>query len=158
MQTTKRKTIQLRRKQLDELYRALVPAVYNLPTGAWIRDIRQALGMSAVQMAKMLGIAPPTLKKFEQNEASKTITLKTLERIADVLGCRLVYALVPESGFGSLDAILKQRASLVATRIVDQVSHTMALESQSVSAKERASQIEELALELIQTMDKRLWE
>jgi predicted DNA-binding mobile mystery protein A len=158
MQTTKRKTTQLRRKQLDELYRPLLPVVQDLPTGAWIRDVRQALGMSAVQMAKMLGIAPPTLKKLEQNEASKTITIKTLQKIADVLGCRLVYALVPQPGVGSLDAILKQRATLVATRIVSQVSHTMALEDQSVSAKERASQIEELAIELIQTMDKRLWE
>jgi len=158
MNTTKRKTSQLRRKQLDKLYGALLPVVHNLPTGAWIRDIRQALGMSAVQMAKMLGIAPPTLKKLEQNEASKTITLKTLHKIADVLGCRLVYALVPQPGVGSLDTLLKQRATLVATRLIGQVSHTMALEDQSVSAQERASQIEDLAAELIQTMDKRLWE
>jgi predicted DNA-binding mobile mystery protein A len=149
MQTTKRKTSQLRRKQLDVLYRTLLPAVRDVPNGAWIRDVRQALGMSAVQMAKMLGVTPPTLKKLEHNEATRSITLKTLHKVADVLGCRLVYA---------LDAILKQRALLVATRIVDKVSHTMSLENQSVSAHDRASQIEELASELIQTMDKRLWE
>jgi predicted DNA-binding mobile mystery protein A len=158
MQTTKRKTSQLRRKQLDVLYRTLLPAVRDVPNGAWIRDVRQALGMSAVQMAKMLGVTPPTLKKLEHNEATRSITLKTLHKVADVLGCRLVYAFVPEPGIASLDAILKQRALLVATRIVDKVSHTMSLENQSVSAHDRASQIEELASELIQTMDKRLWE
>ena len=74
------------------------------------------------------------------------------------MNCRLEYAIVPEPGFGSLEAILRKRALDVVAKIVGGVSHTMALEAQSLSVDERNQQIEETAEELIRTLDKRLWD
>ena len=159
MENGKQKIKKLRRGQLDELYKTLGGLSRNeLPSGAWIRDVRGALGMSATQMARILEITPPTLKKLEASESKQTIELKTLQRLASALNCRLVYAIVPEAEFGSLEAILKKRAWDVASKIVDHVSHTMALEDQAVSPAERQVQIQETADELIRTLDKRLWD
>jgi predicted DNA-binding mobile mystery protein A len=114
--------------------------------------------MSAVQMARMLGITPPTLKKLETSEAKQTIELRTLQRLATAMNCRLVYAIVPELEYGSLEAILKRRAREVAAKIVAHVSHTMSLEDQAVTDEERDQQIEDTAADLIRTLDKRLWD
>lgn len=158
MKKSKRKINKLRRAQLDGLYKAMPNLTSELPMGAWIRDVRGALGMSATQMARLLKITPPTLKKLEASEAKQTIELQTLQRIAAVMNCQLVYAIVPKSHFGSLEKVLKKRAQEVATKIVAQVSHTMALEEQAVTSEERRLHIEETANELIRTLDKRLWE
>lgn len=159
MEKGKQKITALRRGQLDQLYKKLgALSRSELPTGAWVRDVRGALGMSATQMARLLGITPPTLKKMETSEAKQTIELKTLQRLASAMNCRVVYAIVPELEYGSLEEILKRRAREVATKIVDQVSHTMSLEEQAVTAEERNKQIEDTAAELIRTLDKRLWE
>jgi predicted DNA-binding mobile mystery protein A len=159
MKNDKQKLKKLRRGQLDQLYKTLgTLSRADMPSGAWIRDVRGALGMSATQMARILEIAPPTLKKLETSESKHTIEIKTLERLAAAMNCRLVYAIVPEPGFGSLEAILKKRARDVAAKIVGRVSQTMALEAQSLTVDERNQQIEETAEELIRTLDKRLWD
>lgn len=159
MEKDKLKLKKLRRSQLDQIFKAIGNLTSSdLPSGAWIRDVRGALGMSATQMARILEIAPPTLKKLETSESKQTIEIRTLQRLASALNCRLVYAIVPEPGFGSLEAILKKRAHNVAAKIVGRVSHTMALEAQSLTAEERNQQIEETADELIRTLDKRLWD
>lgn len=158
MQTAKQKIAKLRRRQLDELYQSLAPIHNLLPEGAWIKDVRSALGMSAAQMARLLDISKAALARLEKNEASRAITLKSIEKIATVMHCRLVYAIVPEAGFGSLDSILRERANIVAKQILEAASHTMALEDQTVPASKRKVQVDELAEELVRTMDKRLWE
>ena len=158
MQRSQQKIAKLRRKQLDETYADIVPFLARMPRGGWIKDVRSALGMSAAQMARLLDISKPTLARLEKNEASSAITLKSLERIAAIMKCRFVYALVPDEGYESLDAILKERAHQVATNIINAAAQTMALESQSISAARRTSMIEELAAELAQNLDKRLWE
>lgn len=158
MRAAKQKISKLRRNQLDDLFQSLIPIMGQLPQGSWIKDVRSALGMSAAQMARWLDISKPTLARLEKNEASRVVTLKSLEKIARVMHCRLVYAFVPGPEFGSLEGILKERAKAVATRIVGASSHTMALENQAISPAKRKAQVDELAEELLRTMDKRLWE
>ncbi len=65
------------------------------PVRGWIRAIREALGMTTAQLGKRLGIRQASVVGLEKSEASKSITLETLERAAHALDCRLVYALVP---------------------------------------------------------------
>ncbi len=70
------------------------------PRGGWLRAIRTALGISTGQLARRLGVAQQAIVKFEQNEAASKITLDSLERVAKALGCRVVYAVVPEKPLG----------------------------------------------------------
>jgi len=81
--------------QLTERFEELAPlSQVRRPSRGWIRAIRETLGMTTRQLAERLGVKQPTLAELEKNEASGNITVKSLERAAEALGCRLVYALV----------------------------------------------------------------
>ena len=76
------------------------------PARGWIRAIREALGMTAAQLGKRMEVNQSTVAGFEYGEVSKAITLDSLERAANALDCRLVYAVVPRSSFE--DQVLEQ--------------------------------------------------
>ncbi len=75
--------------------------------------------------------------------------------MAAALGCRVVYAFVPDESF---ERIIERQAQLVAERIIHEVDHTMALEDQRAGSIEREEQIRELAAELIRTLPRELWD
>jgi predicted DNA-binding mobile mystery protein A len=159
MDKQKNKGKKLRRRQLDALYAKLRPLTEaSNVSGCWLRDIRDALGISSVQLAKRLGISKQAYLKLEANEEKRTIALGTLGRVAEAVGFRVVYAIVPSDSHSSLEAMLRERAVKVATHIVNKVSRTMALEDQSIAKKEREQQIADLADELVAELDKRLWD
>jgi len=109
----------------EDKRRALKP-----PPKGWIRAIRDALGMSGVQLAKRLGIRPQSVDALEASEASGTIQIDSLRRAAQALDCTLVYALVPNT---SLEDAVSRRARKIAARDLSRVAHTMKLEAQQTS-------------------------
>lgn len=150
----------LRRRQLDTCFKSILPIVAELSScsGTWIKEIRNALGISQTQFAKLLGISRPAFIQLEANEEKQTIELQTLRRIANAINCQLVYSLVPDPRYRGLDAILKERAKIMAKKIINDVAKTMALEDQSVKKQELDYQIQELADELVMNLDKRIWD
>jgi predicted DNA-binding mobile mystery protein A len=124
------------------------------PRGGWLRAIREALGMSAAQLAKRLGIAQQAVAKLERNEAAGKITLASLERVARALGCRVTYAIVPEK---PLAEMRRARALVLADSLIKPVAHTMELEAQGVSEKETRRQRKELADEFLRGSPRKLW-
>ena len=52
--------------------------------------------MTSGQLAKRLGVQQPRVIELERGEVSGNITVRSLERAAEALGCELVYVLVPE--------------------------------------------------------------
>jgi hypothetical protein len=58
------------------------------------------------------------------------VTLNTLQRAAEALGCRLVYALIPER---PLAEIVQERAERLAAEHTHAVTQTMRLEDQEVT-------------------------
>lgn len=116
------------RQRLDERLSSLKPEDrFRPPPKGWIRAIRDALGMTGVQLAKRLHVRPQTVEAIEKSEASGSIQLSTLRRAAEAMGCTLVYALVPNS---SLENAVHQRARTLAIRDLQRVAHTMRLEAQ----------------------------
>ena len=71
--------------------------------------------------------------ELEKSEQGGSVTLNTLQRAAEALGCRLVYVLVPER---PLADVVAERAKLVAERQSKAIEHTMRLEDQAVKDKE----------------------
>jgi predicted DNA-binding mobile mystery protein A len=146
----------LRIQQLDETvkpFRKLLDIAP--PVGGWTRAIREALGMTNVQLAKRLGKAPQTIEDMQQSEAAGTIKIETLRELAEAMGCRLVYAVVPVK---PLDALRKERATEIVRKALARTSHSMKLEAQDVDSKAEqralARQIEKLLL----GNPKRLWD
>lgn len=146
----------LQRDQLDELIRSLRRlSRISVPRGGWVRAIREALGMSASHLAARVGVSRQTVEDFERNEAGGKITLDSLNRLAQALNCRVVYALIPEKPLADLQ---RDRAREVADAMLKPVSHSMGLEAQSLSAKEEQRQLKRLVDKLLQGNPKKLWD
>ncbi len=122
------------------------------PRGGWIQAIRTGLGMSAADLAKRLGVSPSSIHRLEISETAGTINLESLKRVADELGCDMVYALVPRQ---DLEQVVKKRALAIATRKLRTTQATMALEQQALQAEVLKKLIEQKANELVQSRE--LW-
>lgn len=147
---------QLQRTQIDRMlepFRALLQTA--VPRGGWIRAIREGLGMSAAQLATRLGVIRQSVEAYERSEAAGKITLESLNKVAEVLDCRLVYALVPVK---PLDEMQRDRANKLADALLDPVAHTMKLEDQAMSEQEAKRQREHLAKLLLLETPKKLWD
>jgi len=124
------------------------------PATGWIKAIREALGVPASYLAKRLGVVNSTLTRLEKSEADDTITLASLRRAAEALGCELQYALVPKQ---PLAETLARRAGEMARARIGTVAHTMALEAQSTSVEAAEKQVSELAEILLKGPRRELW-
>jgi predicted DNA-binding mobile mystery protein A len=143
-------------RHLDRRFTALRPLVQSpRPPKGWLRAIRDALGMTTAQLAQRLGVSQPRIVELEQSEASGSVTLNTLQRAAEALGCRLVYALVPER---PLAETVRERADLVAARHTDAVAHSMRLEDQEVTSKDLAEDLHRQQVERLLRRPARLWD
>jgi predicted DNA-binding mobile mystery protein A len=124
---------EFRELRLNQIDRSLKPfgeaRSVRRPQRGWLRAVREALGITIREVARKLRKTPQTVASFEESEAADRITLQTLRRYAEALGCELVYALVPKNG--SLKQLVETRARLNAERDVQAVEHTMALEDQA---------------------------
>ena len=112
------------------------------PIKGWIRAIRNALGMSASDLATRMGVRQQTISDIERSERHATIQLKTLERAAQAMDCRLVYAIVPNT---TLDETVNTQARRKAVQYLEAISHHSQLEDQPVNGEDLAAQVAELA-------------
>ncbi len=126
----------------------------SIPPEGWLRTMRSALGMSGAQLARRLGVSRAQISQAEKNELAGVITLKTLNHMAEGMGCRVVYAIVPESSAGD---IVAERARKKAQQLIYKTSVHMALEQQSLNEKQLLFELERLQRELIQEMPSDLW-
>ena len=125
-----------------------------LPPEGWLRTVRTALGMSGPQLAKRLGVSKARISKAEHDEPVGSVTLKTMQTMAEAMGCRFVYAVIPEM---EIEEVIKRRALKKAREQVEAASTHMALEAQSLSEEQLAFEIERIAAEIVEKMPSDLW-
>jgi predicted DNA-binding mobile mystery protein A len=143
-------------QHLDRRFRELRPLAREArPPRGWIRAIRQALGMTTGQLAKRMGVPQPRVVEMERGEAAGKITVQTLERAAEALGCRLVYALVPIEPLGQT---LEQRANRFAAQQLASVEQTMRLEAQEVKDKAARKNAHRHLVQKLLQRPARLWD
>src|SRR5258708_6275127 len=65
------------------------------PRPGWLTEVRKGLGMTTAQLARRLGVTKQRVGVLERAEAEGKLTLASLKRAAQALGCDLVYAIVP---------------------------------------------------------------
>ena len=147
---------QTRRTARARLAERLTPAAAlqsTKPPKGWIRALREALGMSRVQLARRLGVTQQSADDLERSEAAGTIRLDTLRRAAEVLDCTLVYALVPNR---PLEAMVNERARAIAIAAIRRVDQTMTLEDQKVDRESDEQLIEDYIRDHVR--DRELWD
>jgi predicted DNA-binding mobile mystery protein A len=144
-------------EQLDKRFAKLEPLANEVvrPSRGWIRAIREAIGMTTGQLAKRLGVHQPRVIELERGEATGNITVKSLERAAEALGSRLVYAFVPKE---PLADTIHKRASVVADQQLAAVEQTMRLEAQGVDNRALHQEAHQQLVEKLLRRPARLWD
>ena len=143
------------RRQLDKRLSLLTDAdSLTRPPFGWIKAIREALGMTTAQLGRRLGVSQPRVVKIEKAEKEGAITLDSLERAAQALDCRLVYALVPRK---PLDDLVAERAKIIAQKRLEATGHSMKLEAQGVEAMDESEQLKSLTNKIVAQGGSALW-
>ncbi len=143
------------REQLDASLQRLSPLLdVTAPPKGWIRAIRDALGMTAKQLANRLGVTQQAVARIEKEEPAGSVTIKTMRRIAECLDCVFVYGFIPRT---SLEETVASQANKVASQRLAQASQTMSLENQALSRRENEQALSDLVDELIRTLPSNLW-
>lgn len=145
--------LQLRQTDASLASWKAAPLTPRPPLG-WVRAIRDALGMSGAALARRLGMSTAGLRKLEAAEASEVITLASLRKLAQALDCELRYALVPRS---TLSQQLQDRAEAVAKAQLSPVTHSMALEDQSVQSDWDKLHFDAVVRDLLEGSRRELW-
>ncbi|MDP2233536.1 MAG: mobile mystery protein A [Actinomycetota bacterium] len=107
------------------------PARYAPPRLGWVRAMRDALGMTAADLAARMGVTGPAVRSLENKERDGGVRLSSLRRAAEAMDCVLVYAFIPNS---SLQQTVERQAGRILDEQMKRVHQTMALEAQEGDA------------------------
>jgi predicted DNA-binding mobile mystery protein A len=142
-------------RQSDQTLRPFKDLKILLPPKGWIAYLRQVLHLSTGQLAKLIGIQQSSLFSMEKREHKKTITLGTLEKIAQAMGCELVYALIPKR---SLEEFVDTQTEKLVNQVLEKTQVTMSLEKQGLNSKDQEQQKILLKEDFKRKPLKTLWE
>ena len=146
---------QLRRTQLDRFFKDHKSTLQiRRPKQGWVREIRQALGMTLQDLGLRLGVIKQRIERIEKDEVNGKVTLHTLQQTAEALNCDFVYFFVPREG---LQKSLETQARKDAREIVRSTEYTMQLEEQGTSGLSQSQLLESLVQELLIKQDRRIW-
>ena len=143
-------------------YQMLVDAVamhaqaITQPPEGWVRTARKALGMSGAQLARRLEVTRAFVSQTEKNELNGSITVKNLQQMAEAMGCRFVYAIVPKDN--TMADLIAARAQDKAKKRVEQTGQHMALEAQALSPRQMQYEVERLQQQMLSDMPGDLWD
>jgi predicted DNA-binding mobile mystery protein A len=124
------------------------------PQEGWLRTVRTALGMSGTQLAKRLGVTKARVSKAEQDEPLGSVTLRTMQTMAEAMDCKFVYAVVPNE---EVESIIIKRAREKARLQVKTASTHMALESRSLGKEQLEFEIERVAAQISDKIPADFW-
>jgi predicted DNA-binding mobile mystery protein A len=136
----------IQRRQLDEQLVGLIARVGPRPEQGWVRVIREALGMSKVELAMRMGVDPTRVGQVERAEPTRAVHLSTLCRAADAMNCEVVYVLVPRA---PLEEMVWRRALERAAEQLDFSATDLADQDPSIEDEARFEQVEALAYSLV---------
>tara|TARA_R110002073_G_scaffold336221_1_gene531040 strand:+ start:45 stop:512 length:468 start_codon:yes stop_codon:yes gene_type:complete len=140
------------REKVNKAARAILHV--NFPLEGWICTVRKALNMSAAELARRLGKSRALVSNTEKAELDGGVTIKTMNNMAEAMGCRFVYAIIPEK---TVEGILEQQAQKKARKIVEKTSEHMALEDQALSSHELSNEVIRIQRELLRNMPSDFW-
>jgi predicted DNA-binding mobile mystery protein A len=145
----------LARKNLDKKLARLREEPLPMPRSGWVKAIREALGLSAKQLASRMGVVQSRLSTIEKAEVRGATTIKTLRETAEAMGCTFVYAIVPPK---PLDDLLRDQAVRKADQELLRLHHTMRLENQALTHEDLLLERERLVHEFSSGNLRRLWD
>jgi XRE family transcriptional regulator, regulator of sulfur utilization len=147
---------ELNLQQLDETLVSIHKAIdVQRPASGWINTVRTTLGMSARSLGERIGLSQPRIALMEKGEIDGSISIKTLEKAAQGLGCRLVYVLLPEDG--SLQKMRHNQAMKKAKNLNAYAERHMELEEQATDNSFRNATTKKIAEDYLRTWPRDFW-
>jgi predicted DNA-binding mobile mystery protein A len=126
----------------------------TIPKEGWIRTVRKALGMSGAQLGRRIGKSRAAISNTEKAELTGGVTIKNLQQLAEAMGCRFVYAIIPE---GKVEDIIEKQARQKAMALVNKTNKNMALEAQGLSNEQVEYELERLKQQFLKELPSDLW-
>lgn len=126
----------------------------KLPPEGWVRTVRKALGMTGFQLASRLGVSVKQVSKYELSELAGGVKLQSMQKMAQAMNCRFVYAFVPET---DIEQVVREQATKKAQERVKAASIQMGFENQALDMAEMDAQIERIVAETMDKMPSDLW-
>ena len=124
------------------------------PPEGWLGTMRTALGMTGAQLARRMGVTRGAVSSFEKAELNGGITLKSMQKLAQAMNARFVYAVIPED---DVNTVIERRAQKRAHALVQEAGIQMALEEQSLSSDRLEAEVMRVAKELLEKRQSELW-
>lgn len=153
---TNKKDIGTKRRVLDKKLQSwLALRIEKPPPVGWLKAVRGALGVSSRQLAQIIGVDMSAIIRLEEREPEGKVTLEMLNRAAQAMDCKMVYAIVPKNEYESLEAIIDHRSKKAAKDLLQKVEHSMRLENQGSS--DSKTELDKLTQTLKEKMDQRIW-
>jgi transcriptional regulator with XRE-family HTH domain len=112
------------------------------PTNELLRTVRKVLRVPMKEMAEKMGIVESALFQMEDREGTGSITLRSLDRMAGAMDCKVVYGVVPLNG-KTLEELAEER---LWREVLGKDSETA---SQQVS-KSASRQVSESAIQSVE--------
>jgi hypothetical protein len=97
----------LRKLDKEMRYYRLAAREENL-TSELLRTVRKVLRVPMKEMAEKMGTVESTVFQLEGREGTGSITLRSLEQMAEAMGCKVVYGVVPLNG-KTLEQLAEER-------------------------------------------------
>jgi predicted DNA-binding mobile mystery protein A len=124
-----------------------------IPKTGWLREIRDALGISQSQLAARAGVSRATVQQMERAEGRRRITLASLDRLAQAMGCQVAFAIVPKGGTLQ-DVRARQALARAAVLLKEKLGPSVYA---SLRPRELARRHERLAAKLLRGSRRKLW-
>lgn len=100
---------QYARRKLDKEMRYYrIAAREEHPTQELLRTVRRVLGVPVEEISRELKVSKSVVFRLEASERRGVITFKSMTRVANAMGCQMVYALIPRDG-GTLEEMAERR-------------------------------------------------
>lgn len=122
-----------------------------METTRQLQSARIELGISTIQLGYRLGLDQSTVVRLEQSEMKGTISLNTLQKVANALGYRLEYTLVRSPTDVPPPGSLTGGRGRAPSKLSGQLQRETAESARSLSVVEKISlscQLSDLALKL----------
>jgi transcriptional regulator with XRE-family HTH domain len=88
----------LLRKLDKEMRNYRLAAREKNPTNGLLRAVREALRIPFKEMSERTGVGRKAVFELEEREETGAIMLRSLGRMAEAMGCKVVYGVVPLNG------------------------------------------------------------
>jgi predicted DNA-binding mobile mystery protein A len=100
-----------------------------VPARGWLRAVREAMGLTQLEVAAKTGVKRQSYAQLEEAEERGSVSIASMRRAAEAMGCDLVYYVLPRGSAASYVELALSRDPMA--RHLSATDQSMRIEGQS---------------------------